>query len=178
MNSDRTIAGVADGARRATAPEPAAAAAAAASTVSQPDRLMRRGSVSLPLMTRMRATAVLLGGLFAPSCGTSSATPEPPAPPIIRPIQIDSAQPRVNGAQVSIDIRGVIGDGCSELYGGAFVRRAEASVEIQILGQRPADAICPQIAKLYAETLRIPDAFAPGHYTLRVNAFETTFDVP
>jgi hypothetical protein len=51
-------------------------------------------------------------------------------------------------------------------------------VHIEILSQRPAEAICTQIARLYDETLRVPGDFAPGHYALRVNSVETTFDVP
>jgi hypothetical protein len=51
-------------------------------------------------------------------------------------------------------------------------------VSITIRSQRPAEAICTQIARLYDETLRIAGDFQPGHYALRVNSVATTFDVP
>jgi hypothetical protein len=118
----------------------------------------------------LAAAAVLLA-----ACGRSPATPAPTQ--IIRPIQIDSVQVVVQASQVSVRVRGVVGDGCTELS-GTSMSRADASVDIQILSQRPAEAICTQIALLYDETLRVPGEFTPGHYALRVNSVETSFDVP
>jgi len=120
----------------------------------------------------LATAAVLLA-----ACGRSPTTAPPRPTQIIRPIQVDSVQVRVQASQVSVHVRGVIGDGCTELS-GTSMSRADASVHIQILSQRPAEAICTQIARLYDETLRVPGDFAPGHYALSVNSVETTFDVP
>jgi len=118
--------------------------------------------------------------LVLAACGRSAVTPAAPPTQLIGLIQVDSVQVRVDGSQVSAHVKGVIGDGCTELAGVMIQRglSGDTSVSIQILSQRPAEAICTQIAKLYDETLRIPGDFAPGHYALRVNSIETTFDVP
>jgi hypothetical protein len=48
-------------------------------------------------------------------------------------------------------------------------------VVLTILRQRPANAMCIQIARLYDETLRLEGTFPPGRYLLRVNGVETSF---
>ena len=120
----------------------------------------------------LAAAAVLLA-----ACGRSPAAPAPTPAQLIRPIQVDSVQALVQAAQVSVRVRGVVGDGCTELA-SVTVIRADAGVDILILSQRPAEAICTQIARLYDETLRVAGEFAAGHYVLRVNSVETSFDVP
>ena len=129
---------------------------------------------------RTRWAALLGFGLLLAACGRSPATPAPPPAPIIRPIQVDSVQVLVDGSVVSAHVKGVIGDGCTELAGVMIQRglSGDTSVSIQILSQRPAEATCTQIARMYDQTLRIPGDFPPGHYALRVNSVATTFDVP
>jgi hypothetical protein len=122
-----------------------------------------------------RRAGFALAALLLVACGRSPAAPAPTQ--VIRPIQVDAVQVLVEGSQVSARVHGVIGDGCTELA-GVTITREDTSVSITIRSQRPADAICTQIARLYDEVVRIPGEFAPGHYVLRVNSIETAFDVP
>jgi hypothetical protein len=75
---------------------------------------------------------------------------------------------------VSAHVRGVIGDGCSSLHSVEQERTGNAVV-VTILRQRPANAICTQIARLYDDTIRLDGAFPPGTYVVRVNGTETSF---
>jgi hypothetical protein len=119
-----------------------------------------------------------LACVLAAGCGSSSpSAATPPAPPVtVRPIQIDSVEVLLQAAP-SAHVRGVIGDGCTELF-GTSVARGESTVTITIYAQRPTEAICTQIAKLYDEVLRLPGEYPAGTYVVRVNGLETTFTVP
>lgn len=110
----------------------------------------------------------------AVGCGSPAA----PAPPrtVTRPIQIESVDVLLQGAP-SAHVRGVIGDGCTELS-GVTQERSGSRITVTILSVRPEGAICTQIARLYNEVLRLPGDFPPGDYVLRVNAVEKTFSVP
>ena len=50
-------------------------------------------------------------------------------------------------------------------------------VTVRISRQRPVDAICTQIAKLFDSTIQLEGAFPPGSYALDVNHVRVTFDV-
>jgi hypothetical protein len=71
-------------------------------------------------------------------------------------------------------VRGVIGDACSSLH-SVEQERTGNTVVVTILRQRPANAICTQIARLYDDTIRLDGAFPPGAYVVRVNGTETSF---
>jgi hypothetical protein len=97
----------------------------------------------------------------------------------IKPMQIDSIEALVAESlpvQVSAHVKGVIGDGCTELR-SARQEREDSAVRIEILVQRPKDAVCTQIAKLYDETIPLEGDFPPGRYTLQVNEATTSFQV-
>jgi hypothetical protein len=122
------------------------------------------------------ARVIVLGVVAAAGNACSSTAPTPPPPRIIaRPIQVDSVE--VALAPPSAHVRGVIGDGCTELS-GVSIARSENNVTVTIFGTRPEGAICIQIAKLYDATLALPGDFPPGQYVLRVNSVEKTFSVP
>ena len=113
----------------------------------------------------------------AAGAGCDSPSTPAPAPPrtIVRPIQVDSVE--VALAPPSAHVRGVIGDGCTELD-SVTVTRGENDISITIRSTRPEGAICTQIAKLYDAVLVLPGDFPPGQYVLRVNSVEKTFSVP
>ena len=46
---------------------------------------------------------------------------------------------------------------------------------VTILRERPREAVCTQIAKLYDDVIRLEGQFPPGDYLLRVNSVEKTF---
>ena len=76
--------------------------------------------------------------------------------------------------QASAHVKGVIGDGCSELH-SIGQERSGNTVTVTILRQRPKDAICTQIARLYDDVIRLDGTYPAGSYVLRVNGFERTF---
>jgi inhibitor of cysteine peptidase len=108
----------------------------------------------------------------------SSAQPSDPSV-IIAPIQIDSVE-LVHGLAVpsglGVHVKGIVGDGCSELR-PVRQSREGALVTITLESERPKDAICTQIAKLYDDVIPFEGAFSPGQYTVRVNTSELAFSV-
>jgi hypothetical protein len=114
----------------------------------------------------------------ASGAGCASPSTPAPAPPrtLVRPIQIESVDVVVSSAP-SAHVRGVIGDGCTELA-GVTTSRSGNRVTVTILSTRPEEAICIQIARLYDATLALPGDYPPGQYVLGVNSVEKTFTVP
>jgi inhibitor of cysteine peptidase len=117
------------------------------------------------------ACCVLTG--FA--CSTSGVTNPTTA---VAPIQIDGVDVLLMESfpvQVTAHVEGVVGDGCSTVL-PLEMSRSGNLVTISILRERPVDAVCTQIARLYDE--RIPlGTFASGEYVLRVNDVERSFRV-
>ena len=118
---------------------------------------------------------------FAPTPSISPLSPlAPPARPMsIEPIQIDQVEVQITGAppvQVVAHVTGVIGDGCSSVL-PVEQKREGNTLTLTINRQRPADAICTQIAKLYDENIRLDGDFLAGDYALKVNAVTQTFTV-
>jgi hypothetical protein len=127
-----------------------------------------------------RGSWIAVAALVAASgagCDSPSTPASPPPRTLVRPIQIESVDVVV-APSPSAHVRGVIGDGCTEL-GGVITRRgSENDIGITILSTRPEGAICIQIARLYDAVLVLPGDFPPGQYVLRVNSVERTFSVP
>jgi hypothetical protein len=127
--------------------------------------------------TRMLLAAWgLAGSLAVPACARSSPAS---SDLLVEPIPISSVDVIVEEGEpprVSAHVRGALADGCSSLY-SIGQERSDNTVVVTILRQRPANAICIQVARIYAETVRLEGAFPPGRYVLRVNAFETSFTV-
>ncbi len=129
-------------------------------------------------MTRRGSWIAVAALVAASGAGCDSpSTPVPPPPRIlVRPIQIESVDVLL-ASPPSAHVRGVIGDGCTELS-GVSIARSENKVTVTILSTRPEEAICIQIARLYDATLALPGDYPPGQYVLRVNSVEKTFSVP
>lgn len=125
-----------------------------------------------------RATAVFTIALGVATWGCSGSVEPDPVPQfLIAPIQIDRVDVRVlesSPPQVTALVEGVIGDGCSELNSERQARSG-STVTITVLGQRPPNAICTQIAKLYRKEIPLEGAYPPGQYVLSVNGVEKTF---
>jgi hypothetical protein len=123
-----------------------------------------------PLSPALSAAALLLA---AAACTSSPTAPSSR----VDPIQIDAVEIQVLETappQVRARVTGVVGDGCSELKSVTQVR-SEATVTLTILRERPVDAICTQIARLYDETIPLEGAYPAGQYLLRVNGREFPF---
>ena len=106
-------------------------------------------------------------------CGASPTAPDV----VTEPIQIDRVDVLIlesSPPQVTARVEGVLGDGCATLHSVAQ-QRSGNTVTVTILRERPRDAICTQIAKLYDDVIRLEGQFPPGDYLLRVNSVEKTF---
>ena len=127
------------------------------------------------MTARYARFAVIAAVAAAVACGDRATAPTTPKT-VARPIQVDSVE--VVLAPLSAHVRGVIGDGCTDLSGVSIQRSSDNTVNITIWSTRPQDAICSQIAKLYDATLALPGDFPSGPYLLRVNGVEKTFTIP
>lgn len=126
--------------------------------------------------SRLSLLMTCLAVLYLVACGGSPASPDL----IIDPIQIDSVEVLVGTsvpATVDVHIQGIVGDGCSTVHSVTQVRSG-STVSITILRQRPRDAICTQIARLYDAYIRLESTFSRGSYQVRVNEVERAFSVP
>ncbi len=118
----------------------------------------------------------------APAPTRSSLSPivTPDRPMEITPIQIDKVEVQIaesqSAMQVSAHVAGVIGDGCSSAM-PVEQQRDGNTLTLTINRQRPADAICTQIARLYDETIRLEGDFPAGDYVLKVNTVTQTFTI-
>jgi hypothetical protein len=122
-----------------------------------------------------RVMAILFGAgaLLVAGCGGGPTSPDL----VTSPIQVDSVDVTVlesSPPQVAVQVQGVLGDGCSTLHSVAQQRVGNV-VTVTILRERPRDAVCTQIAKLYDEVIRLDGTFPPGDYVLRVNSVEKPF---
>ncbi len=118
---------------------------------------------------------------------TPSVSPVSPLSPVVTPdrpmdigpIQIDKVEVQIGESvpvQVSAHITGVIGDGCSSAM-PVEQQRDGNTITLTINRQRPADAICTQIAKVYDETIQLKGDFPTGDYVLKVNTVTQTFTI-
>ena len=120
--------------------------------------------------------AIGLGAVLAAAC-TSRSNPTGADDLLVEPIQVENVDVRVLESfppQAVANIQGVLGDGCSEFH-SLRQERSGNTVTVTILRQRPRDAICIQIAKLYEENIRLEGQYPPGRYVLRVNGVVTRF---
>jgi hypothetical protein len=121
----------------------------------------------------MRGIVLLLVVVACAACGGSPADGDL----VIEPIVIEAVDVVFPGGAPAAHVTGVIGDGCSELHSVAQ-SRAGTTVTITVLRQRPRDAICTQIARLYDEVIRLEGSYPAGRYVVRVNGVERTFTTP
>jgi hypothetical protein len=128
-----------------------------------------------------RALPVFVVITLAVATGLACHSPSHPDGPrmIVGPAQIDSVD-LVRGVAPSgfgVHVKGLIGDGCSELLPFAQTRSGNV-VTLTIQRQRPEMAICTQIAKLFDQVIPLQGSFGPGEYAVRVNTTELAFSVP
>jgi hypothetical protein len=120
---------------------------------------------------KSRFLALLGATLFSAACQS------PTDALLVEPIHVESVDVvvlRSLPAQAVAHVRGVVGDGCSTVR-SVEQQRSGNVVTITILRQRPAQAVCTQIALLYDEEIRLDGSFPAGTYVVRVNGVERTF---
>ena len=133
-----------------------------------------RISISRPGWRPGAMAAIGFTALLAVACASSNPAG---AGPLVEPIQIDSVDVRIlesSPPQAVAHVQGFLGDGCSEFH-SLSQSRSGSTITLTILRQRPRDAICTQIAKLYDADIPLEGQYPPGRYVLRVNGVEKAF---
>jgi hypothetical protein len=129
-------------------------------------------------MRSSRRLALFLVTTLAVACGEANPL-SPDGDIVIQPIPIDSVDVTVGPnppARVFARVRGALGSGCDFLH-SIEQRRQGATVTIDIRRSGVTEGVCTTIFKGFDQELALPESFAPGEYTLRVNAFTRTFRV-
>jgi hypothetical protein len=125
-----------------------------------------------------------LGAFILLVAGASFGCGSPTAPKpgiIVGPIQIEALELDRNAASSSglgVHVEGVLGDGCTDLLPPITQEREGSVTRIRILRQRPEDAVCSQIAKLFDQVVPLVGDYPAGRYTVRVNDSQLGFSVP
>lgn len=120
-------------------------------------------------------TTLLALPLFA-ACNDTPASPDL----TIDPIHVDSLDVVVGtGVPVVVEahVQGVVGDGCTVVH-SVKQERSGSTVTITILRERPTEAICTQLARLYDARIPLEGAFSPGAFLVRANNAERAFTIP
>jgi hypothetical protein len=92
-------------------------------------------------------------------------------------IVIETADVMVADGTVTVEMRGYIPDGCD--FPLVIEQAVDGfSIEINVLRQAQPDVVCTMLIVDYRNTVVLDGAIPPGRYTLRVNNFTTTLDVP
>jgi hypothetical protein len=115
----------------------------------------------------------------APAASPLSVGATPVRQFLIDPIQIDQVKVRIGESlpvQVFAEVTGVLSDGCSEVMPAEQTREGN-TITLTINRQRPADAQCIQIAKIYEATIQLTGDLPPGEYVLKVNDVTQAFTV-
>ena len=129
-------------------------------------------------MSRISVTTLVCAVLTAVLVACSDqSTPTSADDLVVEPIQVEEVDVLVLESfppQAVAHVRGVLGDGCSEFHSLQQERSGNA-VTVTILRERPRDAICIQIGKLYEENIPLMGQYPAGNYVLRVNEVVTRF---
>lgn len=89
-----------------------------------------------------------------------------------RPLQIASVRVEVGDrGAVVLRVTGIVPDACTRPLPPEIRRRGQR-IEVAILGERPREAVCAQVASEYHETIAL-GMLEPGEYRVTVNGFET-----
>jgi len=121
----------------------------------------------IPITTLM---SIGLAAVLAAACSYQS-NPTGADDLLVEPIQVESVDVLILESfppQAVAHVRGILGDGCSEFH-SLQQERSGNIVTVTILRQRPRDAICTQIGKVYDENIPLEGQYPPGRYVLRVN---------
>jgi hypothetical protein len=113
--------------------------------------------------------AVATLALLALACAENPAAAQPPDRSYLFPIQITALEVSVNDAgQVTLDVEGVIPNGCSRFERVDQWRDAN-TVYVQVLARHSGAEVCTLIAQIYKETIAVDGQLEPGLYTADVN---------
>jgi inhibitor of cysteine peptidase len=129
-------------------------------------------------MSRVSITTLVWTGLTAVLVACSDqSTPTSADDLLVEPIQVEEVDVLILESfppQAVAHVRGILGDGCSEFH-SLEQERSGNTVTVTILRERPRDAICIQIGKLYEDRIPLEGQYPPGQYVLHVNDVVTRF---
>jgi inhibitor of cysteine peptidase len=129
-------------------------------------------------MSRVSITTLVCAGLTAVLVACSDqSTPTSADDLVVEPIQVEEVDVLILESfppQAVAHVRGILGDGCSEFH-SLEQERSGNTVTVTILRERPRDAICIQIGKLYEERIPLEGQYPAGQYVLHVNDVVTRF---
>jgi hypothetical protein len=121
---------------------------------------------------RFLAALVTLAAITALACSNPTELDV-----IIGQVQIERVDVRVldsSPPQAVAHVKGVLGDGCTELH-SLDQERSGNVVVVTIRNQRPRDAICTMIAKVYEADIPLQGTYPRGEYVVKVNGVERVF---
>ena len=122
-------------------------------------------------MSKIVVTFLLSVGLAAALACAYQSNPTGADDLVVEPIQVESVDVLILESfppQAVAHVQGILGDGCSEFH-SLRQERSGNTITVTILRQRPRDAICIQIGKVYDENIPLQGQYPPGRYLLRVN---------
>jgi hypothetical protein len=126
---------------------------------------------------------VTTAALLITGCPQEPATPPPSTEPVTEispaPIhEVDVLFMESYPVQVAVYIQGGLSDGCTEFHDAVATREGN-TINIEATVERPKDAECTQEYRYFEKNVGLGSDFTPGEtYTLNVNDYTTTFDMP
>ena len=118
-------------------------------------------------------SAALLAALAATVGCSSTTAPDT----VIGEVRIERVDVRILESfppRAVAHVEGVLGAGCTELP-SLEQSRTGNTVVVRILNERPREAMCTMIAKLYQADIPLDGQYPPGQYLVRVNGVERSF---
>lgn len=144
-----------------------------ADTPSQPGRLLAIFTLAVTM-----ALAGLACGGGSPAVPGSATATTGGGSVITSPIPIESVdvlEATSYPPRISVQARGYIPDSCTKAR-QPVVKRDGSTFTISILGDRPADLVCAQVATPYQTSIDL-GVLSQGSYTVSVNGVSKSFTV-
>lgn len=80
----------------------------------------------------------------------------------------EGTPPDLQELPVEVLVKGSFPDACTELHELDQNRTAHI-IEVQLRIRRPRGSVCAAVARPYRFYFMLPDAYRPGHYTIKLN---------
>jgi hypothetical protein len=108
-----------------------------------------------------------------------TTTPEPDMEISLAPIhEVNVVFMESDPIQVGVIIQGGLSDGCTEFNDVEVIQEGN-TINVEVTVQRPKDAGCTDEYRYFEHNLNLGSNFTPGEtYTLKVNDYTTTFNMP
>jgi inhibitor of cysteine peptidase len=95
----------------------------------------------------------------------------------VNPANVGQVTVERDDAGTRLVVKGSLPDGCTKIAGHEMTVKGNRIV-IELLTERPVDAICTQVIVFYEHEIPLDTGkLAPGAYTVDVNGMETTLEI-